>query len=606
MREEKPDQEKTKDELIAELAALREKERYFREMVEMTPSSIAIIQDGIIVFANPAAAQMYGHPSVEEMIGSRIFDHISKESLEQIRKRLGNAEKGNKNKLSEFYLQKKDGTPIASESSSVPIVYRGKFAVLVTGQDITERKNAEKALKQNELLFRNLINSFPHLIAYIGKDLRYIFVNKNYEQWFGIPLSEIIGKHISAVVGEDALKVAKHYIDMALSGEEVVYEAKMPMKDGSIRDYRAWYIPNKDETGNISGYFLMVEDISKQKRIAESLVQKETMYRALFDNMRSGVGVYEAINNGEDFIFKDFNKTAERIEEIDHNDVIGKKVTEVFPGVSASGVMDVLRGVWKTGEPVFFPSTLYEDPRLGKSWRENYIYKLPTGEVIAVYNDVTERINSEEIIKASLKEKETLLKEIHHRVKNNMAVISSMLSLQADAIGDDRIKDALRSSQYRIRSMALVHEKLYQSPNLSEINFADYIYSIVNSIASFSNPNNKDIKVSVQADNVLLGIDMAIPCGLIINELLTNAYKYAFMDQKGGNISVLLDKITMEDKPFYRLEITDNGVGLPSHVDFHNPTSFGLKLVQLLNHQLQGTIEVKKDNGNTIILLFPA
>jgi len=342
---------------------------------------------------------------------------------------------------------------------------------------------------------------------------------------------------------------------------------------------------------------------NEHQGLEQSLTQKEAMYRGLFDNMSGGVAVYEAVNDGQDFIFKDFNKAGEEIENTKRETLLGRKVTEVFPGVTEFGLFEVFQRVWRTGIPELHPVSLYKDNRL-MGWRENYVYKLPTGEIVAVYNDVTERKIAEEKIKASLKEKELLLKEIHHRVKNNMAVISSLLGLQADTFDDPRFVKALKNSQNRIRSMVLVHEKLYKAGDFSRIDFADYTRGLVGHIAQFSNMKKHTVSVAIEAGDILLGIDLSIPCGLIINELVTNAFKHAFPQDQDGKIDIRMQRIK-QDK-FYRLMVSDNGVGLPPHIDINSTTSFGLHLVNLLTQQLGGTLEIEREKGTAINITFPA
>jgi two-component sensor histidine kinase len=384
-----------------------------------------------------------------------------------------------------------------------------------------------------------------------------------------------------------------------------------------------------------------------------------------------------------------------------------------------------LQRVWKTGSPEFQPASLYEDNRTGKVWRENHVYKLPTGEIVAVFNDVTERVKgekalreseakkeallrshpdvilllkkdglfldcfvkddsellmepsqfigkymrdvfppdlnlafldlfkkldetghmqryeyslpikgkiqyyearainswedeimvvvrniserveSEEKITCSLKEKQILLQEIHHRVKNNMAVISSMLNLQADSFTDPEVLNAFSDSRHRIRSMALVHEKLYKADDLSHINFSDYIRSLADEIARSADFQDSRSILKVETDDVSLGIDLAIPCGLIINELLINAFKYAFPPGNQGELWIKMRKIDEMKGTVYRLVISDNGIGLPGNIDLKNPTTFGLQLVDLLIQQLNGQITVDRSRGTTFTINFP-
>ncbi len=214
---------------------------------------------------------------------------------------------------------------------------------------------------------------------------------------------------------------------------------------------------------------------------------------------------------------------------------------------------------------------------------------------------VAERMKAEEKIHNSLKEKEVLLKEIHHRVKNNMAVISSLLSLQSNYIDDEKSLSLFRESQGRIRSMALVHEKLYQSEDFAHIDVRDYVSSLVRNVKS-AFMGRKDVSTLINVEAMDLDIDNLIPCGLIINELLTNAFKHAFDGTDSPEISISMAKV---DEDNVCLEIRDNGNGLPEGFDISRSKGLGLKLVRALATQLDGKLEVAGDNGTTFTLTFP-
>jgi len=203
--------------------------------------------------------------------------------------------------------------------------------------------------------------------------------------------------------------------------------------------------------------------------------------------------------------------------------------------------------------------------------------------------------------KSSLKEKEILLKEVHHRVKNNMQVISSMLKLQSQYISDKNALDLFRDSQHRVKSMALVHEKLYQSKNFEEIDFDQYLKLLtINLFRSFS-ISNSVIKTHVDSKNVKLDITKAVPCGLIINELISNSLKHAFTNRDKGNIHLKISKVGKE----YHLICKDDGVGFPEELDFNNTDTLGMQLIHALTQQLHGKISLNVNDGTEFLLIFP-
>jgi two-component sensor histidine kinase/CBS domain-containing protein len=221
-----------------------------------------------------------------------------------------------------------------------------------------------------------------------------------------------------------------------------------------------------------------------------------------------------------------------------------------------------------------------------------------------VQTELNERQRTEEQLKLSLKEKEALLKEIHHRVKNNLQVISSVLRLQSDYIKDERVLDLFKDSQNRIRSMALIHEKLHQSSNLLKINFEDYLRDLADNLLRSYAANAQAAALRTEAAEVWLNIDTAIPCGLIINELVSNALKHAFPTPASNN-EIRVEMVPTADDRL-TLTVQDNGIGFPPDLDFRNTDSLGLELVCVFTEQLEGTIELDRTvrAGTTFTITF--
>jgi PAS domain S-box-containing protein len=213
---------------------------------------------------------------------------------------------------------------------------------------------------------------------------------------------------------------------------------------------------------------------------------------------------------------------------------------------------------------------------------------------MSIVRDITERRRAQELMQASLREKEALLREIHHRVKNNLQITSSLLRLQEVAIGDPQAREVFAGTQHRIRSMALVHEKLYQSTNLSEIDFGDYIKTLGDLLMKSFAPDPSPMTLRISGSTVLLSIDVAVPCGLIINELLSNALKHAFPDGRSGTIAVELEDCGDGTCEVF---VRDDGVGLEPNLDPAKVTTLGLQLVAGLVQQIDGTLTVTSGNG---------
>ncbi len=220
--------------------------------------------------------------------------------------------------------------------------------------------------------------------------------------------------------------------------------------------------------------------------------------------------------------------------------------------------------------------------------------------IVMVLRDITERKVAEDKLRASLEEKKILLREIHHRVKNNMQIISSLLNLQTIYINNEKVVDILKESQNRIKSMAMIHEKLYESSGLTRIGFSDYIKHLTTYLFQSYIVDMKRIELKLDVEDILLDIDTAIPCGLIINELVTNSIKHAFDDGKEGSIIIQLHKLN--DKLF--LSVRDDGVGFPKTLDYKNTETLGLQLINSLVMQLDGTLELKINHGTEFKIMF--
>ena len=261
----------------------------------------------------------------------------------------------------------------------------------------------------------------------------------------------------------------------------------------------------------------------------------------------------------------------------------------------------------------------------GRVWHGEFLYRKKSGEpywvqasvapirgekgkitsYVDVEEDITERKQADEQLRASLHEKEVLLKEIHPRVKNNLQIVSSMLNLQSMEVGDRRIADLFRESQARIRSMALIHEKLYQSSDLSRIDFGEYVQNLAAYLLRSYNGRGNTVKLNVDVGDIQLGIDKAVPCGLIINELVSNALKHAFPEgafPEGhhGTIDIAMRREGKE----YTLFVGDDGVGMPRQAEAENTGSIGLQLVDTLIEQIEGSISRGEERGTQFTIKF--
>lgn len=221
---------------------------------------------------------------------------------------------------------------------------------------------------------------------------------------------------------------------------------------------------------------------------------------------------------------------------------------------------------------------------------------------ISQIQDITERKLAEERLRASVREKEVMLQEIHHRVKNNLQIISTLLDLQAATVADPAALAAFRESRGRVRSMALIHERLYRSENLARVEFGAYVRSLAEDLFGAYRADDDAIRLAVAAPAPPVPLDLAIPCGLLVNELVSNCLKYAFAGRAGGTVRVSLEPAGAGE---YELSVADDGVGLPPGFDFRRPASFGLQLAHTLAEQLGGELALDAAAGTRLAVRFP-
>ncbi len=341
--------------------------------------------------------------------------------------------------------------------------------------------------------------------------------------------------------------------------------------------------------------------LEEQAQIKTALTAERLLLRTLVDHLP--VAVYAKDAAGRMMLA---NSVAVQNSGVaSETELLGKTVFELFPPELATRRQADDRTIIESGRPILNREEKVPRPDGTFAWQLVSQVPLHDNEgriigLVEIDQDITERKQIEEQIKASLREKEVLLKEIHHRVKNNMQIISSLLSLQAEYIKDPQAFSSFKESQERIRSMALIHEKLYQSHDLAHINFAEYINDLSVFLYSSYTPALSHIALKVDVEDIYLDIGHAVPCGLIVNELVTNALKYAFPAGRSGEIKVAV----CQEGNRYTLTVSDNGVGFPPHVDFRKTSSFGMQLVIMLVRQLNGIIELEAGGGTTFTITF--
>lgn len=325
----------------------------------------------------------------------------------------------------------------------------------------------------------------------------------------------------------------------------------------------------------------------------------KTYFEQIFDNRNEAILILD-----ENDLIMNLNRGFENMFHYSKDDVIGKSTLEIIvPENLINESKDILNKL-ESGIDV-----KKETVRLRKDG--HFVNVQITGNSLdlgnnrkgkfIIYNDISSHKKSEEQIKASLMEKEVLLKEIHHRVKNNLQVVASLLYLQSRKIKDKQIESMFLNCQNRVKSISLIHEKLYQTNDLARVDFDKYIKSLIYHLFNSFSVKSNQIALSIKSENIFMTMDTAIPCGLIINELVTNSLKHAFPSNRKGEIAIEMQYHTNNK---FTLCVRDNGIGLPKDFDYTESDSLGFLLVQNLVKQLEASMDVNTDNGTEYKIVF--
>jgi PAS domain S-box-containing protein len=479
-------------------------------------------------------------------------------------------------------------------------------------QDITDHKKALAELKESEERFKTLFDFAPD--AYFLTDPYGDIVdgNKAAERILGFS-KNFIGKNLldagifPASEKDRGLSILEKNRAIQPTGPD---EFLINQEDGTVITAEISTCPVKiNEEDYILG---IARDITDRKHAEQTLKVSEERFRLISENTSDLISIISFSNNPK---FKYVSPAYSKFLNYKPSELEGADCFQYVHPDDLKNLLPLLEKYLKKKEIAKKGKTILEfngiieyrfKDKKGKWHRiESTINKIKE-DLLVVARDVTERRQQQEKIKVSLKEKEILLQEIHHRVKNNLQIISSLLYLQSKNVDSPAVLEHLQDSQSRVKSMALIHEKLYQSNDLANINFKDYVKSLANSLVQTYCKNRSTVGLDININDVFLSIDKAIPCGLIINELLTNSLKYAFPNINNGKINIELKsfKGTGKSKDSYHLCVSDNGIGIPADFDYNKTNSLGIKLVNNLTNQLDGVLEIENGNGTLFKIMF--
>lgn len=470
------------------------------------------------------------------------------------------------------------------------------------------QKKENALLRESERKLNQFLEAIPVGIGVIDKAGKFIYTNQIGLELQGIeallkaPVQPLCETYQAYIAGTDQLYPTEQLpLVRALRGEKITLDDLEIHQPDKIVPLEVWATPIYDEQDAILYAIIAFQDITPRKQAEaerqdyiEALQQAKDQLQAVIDTVPGCVAWMSS-----DGRYLGVNRHLANLFNLSPDAFIGR---EIGFFLTDSLLCEFIHQFLASPEP-----TITEVINLSiQNSNRNYLISVQKYQqntaAVSVAIDITERMLAEEALRASLREKEILLQEVHHRVKNNLQIICSLLDLQSQKLNDEKTLEVFQESYNRIKSMAIIHEKLYQSTSLEKINFAEYIETLTNHLLLSYKVNPELIKTHVDIETIYLNIDTAIPCGLIINELLSNSLKHAFSNQTKGLIK--LEFKSHKNQKFI-LTVKDNGVGLPKDFNLEEKATLGLKLIKVLTQQLEGEIELNQDQGTEFKISFP-
>jgi PAS domain S-box-containing protein len=589
-------------------AALRDSEKRLGAIVSSAMDAIVSVDvDQRIVLFNAAAERMFGYRA-QDAVGQPLNmllptdrralhdQHIRAFAATGVTARQMGA-------LGEVAGLRANGEQFPIEVSISQIEVEGHKLLTVILRDITDRKQAEEAMRRSEEQLHALADSMLNLAWWANGDGFITWYNRRWYEYTGTTPEQMEGWGWQSVHDPQMLpEVMKRWQASIATGEP--FDMTFPLRgaDGRFRSFLTRAQPLKDAQGRVVQWFGTNTDVEELKRTEEALREAEQRLRFALETSHTGAWDLDLVDHTafrsleHDRVFGYPELLPEWTYEMFLQHVLSEDRAAVDgkfrKATLTQGVWDFecrirradgdVRWIWGAGRH-------RTDAAGGKR------------RMAGIVQDITDRKQAEETIKASLREKEVMLKEIHHRVKNNLQVISSLLDLQTDSLQDPAQRAVFTEMRDRVRSMALVHEKLYQSQSLARVEFADYTHSLLSYLARANRTSETTVRLKLDLQPVSLRVGTAVPCGLILNELVTNAFKHAFRGRAQGEIIAALG--TGADGRVC-LRVSDDGVGLPAGLDWRQSRSLGLRLIHLLAGQLNATVEVRATHGTEFLITF--
>ncbi|MCF8210841.1 MAG: PAS domain S-box protein [Rhodoferax sp.] len=583
--------------------ALQESEERFRTLVEWTPEAIAVHVDGKLVFVNPAAVRLLGAASAADLQGQALMNFVHPDSQALANEAMTpNGVEDAGLPPTEYKFVTMDGVCIDVEVAGIAIKFNGQAARQIAIYNITERKNAEQRLRQ----LSRITEQAP--IAIVITDLlgAIEYVNPKFTEVTGYLPEEVMGRNPRVL--QSGMTSAATYIDLwnvLQTGSIWRGEFRNRKKNGDLFVEQAVIAPVQDTEGNATHYVALKEDITVFKHSQQRLERLMLEQKAMLEN--DLVGIVRVV--GDTVLWA--NPALEAMLGFTPGEIIGMSAgkdfftTQAFfdmaaaatPVLKAGGIFrHQIEYVRRDGSHIWVDlsgAALYPHSR----------------ESLWACLDVSKSVQTEAALQASLVEKTALLNEVHHRVKNNLQVITSLLRLEEARTTQIDTRSVLQDMQGRIRSMALVHETLYRSGSFASVGLHQYLQQVASLAFRAQTNNGSAVRLTLELSPVTTSLDQATPCGLLVNELISNSLKHGFIKGQEGEVRVVLQPLASgshpSGKPLWTLSVSDTGSGLPPDFELRRNQSLGLQLVSDLVRQLKGELQVRSGPGTAFTLHFP-
>ena len=583
--------------------ALRQSELQNRTILRTALDGFWLIdpESARILDVNDAYCQMSGYTR-DEILQMEIADLDAIESPSEVLAHAQRVLSQGEDRFESVH-KRKDGSHFQVEVSVQTLKDDGgrNFAFI---HDITARKEAEQALRKSEeqyrLLFDEMLSGFAlheTICDEDGKpvDYRFLAANSAFEELTGLKVDDLIGRRVLEVLPETEPFWIERYGRVALDGVTDHFDG-FSAAIGKHYEARA-FCP---EPGKFA---VMFHDVTERKRAEEEL--NKLVERLDLATRAAHMGIWDWDVHKNELVWDDQMYALYGIRREDFSGSYEAWLASIHP--EDRDYSDEVSRRARLGEVEY-------DTQFRIIWPDESVHIIKAlGQVVrdgngnplrmlGVNYDITDRMHAEDHLKRLLQEKEILLAEVHHRVKNNMQIITSLLGLQEREIEDEHFRRAFEESRNRINSMALVHEQLYRAGEYAKIEFGAYVDQLASTLFNMYQVEPEQVELQIEGKEVYLDLEKAIPCGLLLNELITNSLKYAFPNNRKGILSIRL--VSEKDKMI--LTVSDDGVGIPKNFDFKDSQSLGLQLVKLLAiHDLRGSIELKKSKGTQFRVEFP-